>query len=97
MASKRFKVIFSPSAQKEIESLEADDAIRLVKDIKSYLETSPIPFGKKRIKKLTNFEPPLYRLRSGDFRAYYRIISGEVIILAITRKKDSDKILKKYQ
>lgn len=97
MASKRFKVIFSPSAQKEIESLEADDAIRLVKDIKSYLETSPIPFGKKRIKKLTNFEPPLYRLRSGNFRVYYRIISGEVIILAITRKKDSDKILKKYQ
>ena len=97
MASKRFKVIFSPSAQKEIESLEADDAIQLVKDIKSYLETSPIPFGKKRIKKLTNFEPPLYRLRSGNFRAYYRIISGKVIILAITRKKDSDKILKKYQ
>lgn len=97
MASKRFKVIFSPSAQKEIESLEADDAIQLVKDIRSYLETSPIPFGKKRIKKLTNFEPPLYRLRSGNFRAYYRIISGKVIILAITRKKDSDKILKKYQ
>jgi mRNA-degrading endonuclease RelE of RelBE toxin-antitoxin system len=97
VASKRFKVIFSPSAQKEIESFKADDAIRLVKDIRSYLETSPIPFGKKRIKKLTNFEPPLYRLRSGDFRAYYRIISGEVIILAITRKKDSDKILKKYQ
>lgn len=97
MASKRFKVIFSPSAQKEIESLEADDAVQLVKDIRSYLETSPIPFGKRRIKKLTNFEPPLYRLRSGNFRAYYRIISGEVIILAITRKKDSDKILKKYQ
>jgi len=97
VASKRFKVIFSPSAQKEIESLETDDAIQLAKDIKSYLENSPLPFGKKRIKKLTGFEPPLYRLRSGDFRAYYRIISGEVIILAITRKKDSDKALKKYQ
>lgn len=97
MASKRVKVIFSPSAQKEIESLETDDAIQLVKDIKSYLEISPLHFGKTRIKKLTGFEPPLYRLRSGDFRAYYRIISGEVIILAITHKKDSDKALKKYQ
>jgi mRNA-degrading endonuclease RelE of RelBE toxin-antitoxin system len=46
---------------------------------------------------LTGFEPPLYRLRSGAFRAYYRIISGEVIILAITHKKESDKVLKKYQ
>ena len=97
MALKKFKVIFSPSAQKDIESLETDDAIMLVKDISSHLETSPLPLGKKRIKKLTGFKPPLYRLRSGDFRAYYRIIPGTVVILAITNKKDSEKILKKYQ
>ena len=97
MALKKFKVVFSPPAQKEIEALETDDAIRLVKDISSYLETSPLPIGKKRIKKLTGFEPPLYRLRSGDFRAYYRVASGTVIVLAITNKKDSEKILKKYQ
>jgi mRNA-degrading endonuclease RelE of RelBE toxin-antitoxin system len=36
-----------------------------------------------------------YRLRSGDFRAYYRIVSSNVIILAMTHKKDSEKILKK--
>ena len=97
MASRKFKVIFSPSAQKEIESLETDAALQLAKDIKSYLESSPLPFGKTRIKKLTGFKPPLYRLRSGEFRVYYRIISGEVIILTVTNKKDSEKILKKYQ
>jgi mRNA-degrading endonuclease RelE of RelBE toxin-antitoxin system len=97
VASKRFKVIFSPSAEKDIELLETDTAIQIVKDIKSYLEISPLPFGKKRIKKLTTFHPPLYRLRSGDFRAYYRIVSSDVIILAITHKKDSEKILKKYK
>jgi len=94
---KKFKVTFSLSAQKEIENLETDDAIQIAKDIKSYLGTSPIPFGKARIKKLTGFEPPLYRMRSGDFRAYYRIVSNEVIILAITNKKDSEKVLKKLQ
>lgn len=83
MASKKFKVTFSLSAQKEIESLETDDALQLAKDIKSYLETSPLPFGKTRIKKLTGFKPPLYRLRSGEFRAYYRIVSDEVVVLAI--------------
>jgi len=97
VASRKFKVIFTHSAQKEIESLETDDAIQLSKDIKSYLETSPVPFGKTRIKKLTGFEPFLYRLRSGDFRAYYHIVSGEVIILAITNKKDSEKLLKKHR
>jgi mRNA-degrading endonuclease RelE of RelBE toxin-antitoxin system len=97
VASKRFKVIFSPSAQKDMDLLETDTAIQIVKDIKSYLEASPLPFSKKRIKKLTAFHPPLYRLRSGDFRAYYRIASSDVIVLAITHKKDSEKILKKYK
>jgi hypothetical protein len=39
----------------------------------------------------------LHRLRSGDFRAYYRIVSSDVIILAITNEKDNEKILKKYK
>jgi mRNA-degrading endonuclease RelE of RelBE toxin-antitoxin system len=94
---RKFKVVFSPSAEKQIEGLETDDAIQLAKDIEAYLETSPLPLGKPRIKKLTGFEPPLYRLRSGDFRAYYRIISGKVVILAITNKKDSDKFLNRHQ
>jgi mRNA-degrading endonuclease RelE of RelBE toxin-antitoxin system len=97
VASKRFKVIFSPSAQKDVELLENDTAIQIVKDIQLYLEVFPLPFGKRRIKKLTAFHPPLYRLRNVDFRAYYRIISSDVIILAITHKKDSEKILKKYK
>lgn len=97
MEPKRFKVIFGSSAERDIEILEADDAIQLAKDIKTYLETSPFPFGKTRIKKLTGYNPPLYRLRSGDFRAYYRIVSHEVVILAITHKKDSEKILKKLR
>lgn len=97
MELKRFNVIFSPSSQREIERLEADDAIQLARDIKTYLETSPLPFGKSRIKKMTGYNPPLYRLRSGDFRAYYRIISEDVVVLAITHKKDSEKILKKLR
>ena len=95
MGTEKFRVTFAPSAQKDIEKLETDAALQLVKDIKTYLETSPLTFGKTRIKKLTGFSPPLYRLRSGDFRAYYRIASHDVVILALTHKKDSEKILKK--
>jgi len=91
---KRFKVIFSPPAQREIERVEIDSALQIAKDIKTCLEISPLPFGKTRIKKLTGFHPPLYRLRSGNFRVYYRIISRDVVILSITHKKDSEKVLK---
>ena len=93
----KFWVILSPPAQRELESFETDDALRIAKDIKTYLEISPLPFGKSRIKKLTGFHPPLYRLRSGDFRVYYRIISTDVVILAVIRKKDSGKALKKLK
>jgi mRNA-degrading endonuclease RelE of RelBE toxin-antitoxin system len=94
---KRFEVIFSSSAQKDIERLEVDKALQLATDIKTYLEASPFPFGKTRIKRLTNFDPPLYRLRSGDFRIYYRIHPQKVVILAITHKKDSERFLKKFR
>ena len=93
----KFEVIFSGSAQRDIQNLETEDALRLVKDIKSYLEKSPLPFGKTRIKKLSGFKPPLYRVRSGHFRAYYRIISREVVILAITHRKDSEKYMRKLR
>lgn len=80
-----------------MEGLETEDALQVARDVKSYLETSPLPFGKTRIKKLIGFDPPLYRLRSGNFRAYYRIIPQDVVILAVTHKKDSEKILKKLR
>ncbi|MCX5885264.1 MAG: type II toxin-antitoxin system RelE/ParE family toxin [Proteobacteria bacterium] len=97
MGEKRFKIIFTPAAQHEIERFEVDESLQLARDIKTYLEQSPFPLGKTRIKKLTGFIPPLYRLRSGDFRVYYRIAGKEIVILAITHKKDSEKYLKKFK
>jgi len=93
MREKRLKVVFSPAAVRDVESFEAAVAIALVKDIQAYLETRPVPIGKSRIKKLTGFDPPLYRMRSGDCRAYYRIRGDEVVVIAVTRRKDSDKRL----
>jgi mRNA-degrading endonuclease RelE of RelBE toxin-antitoxin system len=95
MREKRFRVVFSPAAVRDVESIEAEAAIRLVKDIKTYLEVPPIPFGKSRIKKMSGFDPDLFRLSSGDFRAYYRIREEEVVILAVTQRKDSKKRLRR--
>ena len=94
MGEKRFKVVFSPAAGRDIERISIGRALQVVRDIKNYLESTPFPFGKTRTKKLTGFSPSLYRLRSGNYRAYYRISGNEVIILAVTDKKDSEKLLK---
>ena len=92
MDPKNHKIIFSPSAERDIARFSIAAALQLVKDIKDYLETNPLPFGKSRIKKLTGYKPPLYRLRTGDYRAYYRITPDAVVVLAVTNKKDSEKI-----
>jgi mRNA-degrading endonuclease RelE of RelBE toxin-antitoxin system len=91
---RKFSIVFGHSGQREIEELEIEDALQLGRDVKTYLEGSPFPFWKKRIKKLAGFHPPLYRFRSGDYRVYYRIISREIVILAIAHKKDSKKHLR---
>ena len=95
MREKRFRIVFSTAAVRDVENFDAAEAIPVIKDIRAYLETRPIPVGKPRIKKLAGFEPSLYRLKSGDFRAYYRIAGGEVVILAVTRRKDSGRRLKR--
>jgi len=95
MREKRLRVVFSPAAVRDVEGVETGAAIRLIKDIKTYLEVPPVPFGKSRIKKMSGFDPDLFRLRSGDFRAYYRICEEDVVILAVTHRKDSDKRLKR--
>jgi len=95
--SKKFNIIFSPAAQRDIERLDLEEALQIARDTKNYLKSSPSPLGKTRIKKLTGFDPPLYRLRSGDYRAYYRVVSRDVIILAITHKKDSEKYLRRLR
>jgi len=94
---KKFNIIFSPAAQRDIERLDLEEALQIARDTKNYLKSSPSPLGKTRIKKLTGFDPPLYRLRSGDYRAYYRVVSRDVIILAITHKKDSTKYLRRLR
>ena len=58
---------------------------------------SPLPIGKSRLKRLSGFTPPLYRLRSGDFRASYRIYATEVVILRVTDRKDAEKLLKRLR
>lgn len=97
MSVKKLRVVLAGSAERDLKKLEPALALELCRDTASYLEAAPLPIGKPRIKKLAGFSPPLYRLRSGDFRAYYRIREGKVVVLAIRNKKDSEKLLKRIE
>jgi len=95
MKAKRFKIALTAAAERDLAALESEHALQIAGDIQDYLEINPIPLGKPRLKKLSGFVPPLYRLRSGDFRVFYRIERVQIVILAIMQKKDSERFLKR--
>jgi mRNA-degrading endonuclease RelE of RelBE toxin-antitoxin system len=93
----KFKIVYSAAAQGDLERLDPRDAVQIVSDAEAHLSDSPLPIGKTRLKRLGGFTPPLYRLRSGDFRAYYRIHGTEIVILRVTDRKDAEKLLKRLR
>ncbi len=97
MPPAKFRIVYSAAAQADLERLDPNDAIQVVTDAAAHLSNAPLPIGKTRLKRLSGFTPPLYRLRSGDFRAYYRIHGAEVVILRVTNRKDAEKLLKRLR
>jgi mRNA-degrading endonuclease RelE of RelBE toxin-antitoxin system len=93
--SPRYSIEVSTHAEREISKLPHAIARLILEEIRARLSTNPIRETKTRIKRLTGFSPPLYRLRVGDYRIYYRIAPPRVVILGIFHKKDSDRWLKR--
>ncbi len=90
-----FTIEFVREAEREIRALPPADASPVLQKIQTRLATEPFKRSKTRIKRLVRFTPPLYRLRVGDYRAYYRIAAPRVVILAVLHKKDSERWLKR--
>ena len=97
MPPAKFRIVYSAAAQADLERLDPGNAIRIVTDAAAHLSEAPLPIGKTRLKRLSGFTPLLYRLRSGDFWAYYRIGGAEVVILRVTDRKDAEKLLKRLR
>ena len=92
---KPFTIEFAREAEREIKSLPAADARMIVQEIQNRLSSEPFKGSKTRIKRLVGFTPPLYRLRVGDYRAYYRLVAQQVVVLTVLHKKDSERWLKR--
>jgi mRNA-degrading endonuclease RelE of RelBE toxin-antitoxin system len=97
VSSRRFRIVLANAARRDLERLDRDHSLQVCKDISAYLEINPGPIGKSRINKLSGFYPPLYRLRSGDLRVYYRLKEGDVVIMAVRSRKDSEKFLSRIK
>jgi mRNA-degrading endonuclease RelE of RelBE toxin-antitoxin system len=71
--SPRHSIELSAHAGREISKLPHAIARLILKEIRARLSMDPVREMTTRIKRPTGFSPPLYRLRVGDYRIYYRI------------------------
>ena len=90
----KFRILLSQTAISQLSLLNAKQKSR-VKDALTNLEDDP--FRRRSgsdIKKLvTPDEPPLYRLRIGDYRAIYFVIDNEVRVTEIIHRSKGYKWL----
>ena len=89
----KFQVALTDHAVDDLKDIPAEYQPQINSDLKT-LESNPFPpvSGRKRLR---GFRPPLYRLRSGNFRILYRIQDKTVIILRVLDRKMLDRILRR--
>ncbi len=91
----RFRVSLTEHAVEDLRDISRDFREQVHRDLKA-LESAPFPSG-TFIKRLKGFRPPVYRLRSGDFRVLYHIERENVTILRIIDRKVLERTLKRLK
>ena len=88
----RYRIFLSKSASSQLKSLDKTLSDRIKTSLKA-LETDPLlSRSGSDIKKLKiNKNPPLFRLRIGDYRAVYFIQEDKVLITKIFHRKKGYK------
>lgn len=81
------EINIKPSCLNELMGLPSDQSAQIWEKI-NWLQDDPLPDGKLK-KKLKGASEPLYRLRSGDYRIFYRFGDTWVRLLGV-RQKDKD-------
>ena len=79
-----------------VDDLDCIPEARQKKIIASIKKLSSNPFAlSPNIKKIKGFKPPIYRIRSGDFRVLYRVHDKTIIIMRVIDRKDLERVVKK--
>jgi len=90
-----FDIQLTKTAAGELDSIPDVLRRKIIEDIK-ILSTNPFLF-RGAIKKLRGFKPPLYRLRSGDYRVLYRVHGDLVTIMRLIDRKNLERIIKRMR
>jgi len=89
----RFSIRITSSAAGDLDSTQ--DRGQIISAIRG-LCGNPLPTG-ANIKKLKGFNPPLYRMRSGDYRVLYRIEGLVITIMRVISRKELERTIKRIR
>ena len=90
-----FDIQVTETAADDLDSIP-DQLRRRILQGNAFLTTNPFPLG-SNVKKLKGFKPPLYRLRSKDYRVLYRVTGETVTIMRVIDRKDLERIIKRMK
>ena len=89
----KFDIQLTYSAVDDLDCIPEAQRKKIIASIK---KISSNPFATSpNIKKLKGFKPPIYRIRSGDFRVLYSVRDNTIIILRVIERKDLERVIKK--
>ncbi|MFE4591747.1 type II toxin-antitoxin system RelE family toxin [Streptomyces laurentii] len=73
-----YRAVFRPEAQAELRKIPRDMALRILAKL-TELESDPFGFNTTALVS----QPERRRLRVGDYRVFYTINSGELVVLVV--------------
>jgi mRNA interferase RelE/StbE len=88
---KKFTIELTYSAVEDLNNIPKDLLSSIISSFK-HIAVQPFATSAK-IKKLVGFKPPLYRVRSGDYRIIYRIEDSIIVIMRVINRKDLEKTI----
>ena len=84
-----FRIAVRPGAAEQIRRLRRVDAVAIIDAVETHLRHEPERVSRGRIKRLRGRQDATYRLRVGNYRVFYDVLEGQVIVTAVLHKRET--------
>jgi mRNA-degrading endonuclease RelE of RelBE toxin-antitoxin system len=84
-----YRITVRPQAARQIGRLRRVDAVEILDALETHLRYEPERVSRSRIKRLRGDQRSTYRLRVGEYRVFYDVAEGQVIVNAVLHKRDT--------
>jgi mRNA interferase RelE/StbE len=84
-----YRITVRPQAARQVGRLRRVDAVAILDALETHLRYEPERVSRSRIKRLRGDQRSTYRLRVGEYRVFYDVAEGQVIVNAVLHKRDT--------